>query len=270
MLYNFDAYKFDNSSMFQEAFKNTNIKCIGVANDAISDTNQEFNIMLATKPLPDIIFGGTKRLNKIALEGAMMPLDDLIEDYAPNIKEYFKDHPELKLGSLAADGKLYHIPCVLERTMPSVGFYIRTDWLRNLGLEIPTTVDEFYNVLTVCLKPQGGAPIYLRDMGQNEMGAIHELDAFLQGMAPEAREGFQMYLDEGYCTRQFPQLSFTFKEDRVINEKEPQLTTYFSEMTQKWLFGSISIEETWDEYLEIGLDEMLAAYQSAYNRYIGK
>lgn len=41
-------------------------------------------------------------------------------------------------------GKLYGIP--RERVLARYGMIIRKDWLDNLGLEMPTTVDELYNV----------------------------------------------------------------------------------------------------------------------------
>lgn len=106
----------------------------------------EFNIMLTNSPLPDIVQGDKNRINESAVEGAFIPLDELIDQYAPNIKRVLEEHPEYVAGSAASDGKLYFIPNLYEGRA-SMGFYIRKDWLDRLGLSIPTTVDELYEVL---------------------------------------------------------------------------------------------------------------------------
>lgn len=47
--------------------------------------------------------------------------------------------------NISIDGRVYGI--YRARTVGRAGVTIRKDWLDNLGLEMPTTVDEFYNVL---------------------------------------------------------------------------------------------------------------------------
>lgn len=139
---------FDDSwPIYQEAAKRTNITLQGTASSASTDSNQEFNTMLTNSPLPDIIHGESKNLNKAGSEGALIPLQDLIDQYAPNIKAMFDEHPEYEKASLAADGNLYYIPCLRDDSGPAQGWFIRQDWLDKLGLEVPTTIDEYYNVL---------------------------------------------------------------------------------------------------------------------------
>lgn len=61
---------------------------------------------------------------------------------------YLKDYPNLsKMNKLinknaSIDGKLYGI--YRERPLSRQGVVIRKDWLDNLGLEMPKTVDELY------------------------------------------------------------------------------------------------------------------------------
>lgn len=66
--------------------------------------------MLTNSPLPDIVQGDKNRINESAVEGAFIPLDELIDQYAPNIKRVLEEHPEYVAGSAASDGKLYFIP----------------------------------------------------------------------------------------------------------------------------------------------------------------
>ena len=69
-------------------------------------------------------------------------MDDLLE-YMPNfMSRWDKDTLDL---FRAADGNLYCLP-----SMRDVGYgaiFFRTDWLANLGLEYPKTLDDYYNML---------------------------------------------------------------------------------------------------------------------------
>ena len=69
-----------------------------------------------------------------------------MEKYAPNIKAYFDENPDQRKALEWIDGKIYYIPCIGDGDV-SMGWFIREDWLDNLGLEMPKNVDEYYNVL---------------------------------------------------------------------------------------------------------------------------
>ena len=55
------------------------------------------------------------------------------------------------MAATAADGHIYYIPGTLapigSGNVPSEAFFIRQDWLDKLGLKVPATVDEYYEVL---------------------------------------------------------------------------------------------------------------------------
>jgi len=142
----------DEWPIFVEAAKRTGVKLHGTAAETISDSGQAFSTMLASGTLPDIIgYNGTD-LKKAGMDGALIPLEDLIKEYAPNIQKLLDASPEFKAEATAADGHIYHIPSTsanpADGVSPSLGWFIRTDWLDKLGLEVPKTVDELYNVYT--------------------------------------------------------------------------------------------------------------------------
>ncbi|MFD2700958.1 extracellular solute-binding protein [Paenibacillus shunpengii] len=64
---------------------------------------------------------------------------------------YLKDYPNLSrmdqiaLDGIAIDGKVFGI--YRERDLARDGVMLRKDWLEKLGLEMPTTIDQFYEVL---------------------------------------------------------------------------------------------------------------------------
>lgn len=51
------------------------------------------------------------------------------------------------IDQCSVDGELYAVPLVMANFMEPGIFLIRQDWLDNLGLEMPTTVEEFHDVL---------------------------------------------------------------------------------------------------------------------------
>lgn len=141
----------DEWPVFKVAAEKTGVSLHGTAVETVSDSGQAFSTMLADKKLPDIIHYQRTKLKEIGEEGALIPLEDLIEEHAPNIKKFFDASPAAKAAATSSDGHIYCIPGTLapvgSGALPSVGFFIRQDWLDKLGLSVPKTVDEYYNVL---------------------------------------------------------------------------------------------------------------------------
>ena len=130
-----------------EGAKATNITLHGTASKTSSDSNQEFNTMLVGDVLPDIIHGTNDQLRDAGRDGALIPLQDLIDTYAPNIRSAFDKFPEAYAGAVDTDGNLYYIPAIYDSEGPTMGWFVRQDRLDKLGLKAPTTKDEFYNML---------------------------------------------------------------------------------------------------------------------------
>ncbi len=136
----------DPPRIYEKAAELTNVSLVGTASELNSEVDQAFNTMLMDDVLPDIIWGNSKNMNPAGMDGAMLPLEDLIEEFAPDIKAYFDEHPNYFKESLAPDGHLYYIPCIYEPG-PAMGWFVRQDWLDKVGLEPPTNVEEYYTML---------------------------------------------------------------------------------------------------------------------------
>lgn len=130
----------------KEIAKYTNITLKGTASTMDSDSTQSFNLMIASKELPDIVGGKRQEIIKYGQEGAFIPLNDLIEQYAPDIKKILDENPDVRAAITAEDGNIYQIPFMF-KDIVSEAYFIRQDWLDKLGLQIPTTVDELHDVL---------------------------------------------------------------------------------------------------------------------------
>lgn len=111
------------------------------------------NLMFASGDLPDAFFGGSSLTDsdilKYGTQGLLIPLESLIDQYAPNIKKLLEDNPDIKKVVTAPDGHIYSIPNVITEGANELGevYFINKTWLDKLGLSIPTTTDEFEQVL---------------------------------------------------------------------------------------------------------------------------
>jgi putative aldouronate transport system substrate-binding protein len=130
----------------------TNIKLENVAPDSATDSVEVYNLMLVSGDLPDIItlpfIGNGEAYFRDALDGVYGALDELIDENAPNISNLFNIHKDIREYMTAADGNLYGLPFFYDVNAPEgSGWFIRTDWLKTLDMEVPTNVDEYYEVL---------------------------------------------------------------------------------------------------------------------------
>ncbi len=136
--------------------------------DENTGKTEALNLMLAGGVIPDIV--GSSRIkdfvNQYGPEGAFVPLNDLIAEHAPNLQAFFDERPEIASAISAADGNMYYIPYLPDGKYGRA-YFIRTDWLEQLGLERPETVEELEAVL-----------IAFRDGDPNGNGQADEVPYF--------------------------------------------------------------------------------------------
>ena len=111
---------------------------------------EQLTLMLAEDNLPDIISntGMTfSQFNEYANEGYFLNLTNYLE-LAPNLQEIFKQYPSYRSQMTNTDGGIYGLSqlTTINQNAPARGF-IDERWLKNVGKEVPRTVDELYEVL---------------------------------------------------------------------------------------------------------------------------
>nr|WP_141503701.1 extracellular solute-binding protein [Paenibacillus luteus] len=86
---------------------------------------------------------------KYGKQGVLVPLNDLIEKYAPNIKAAMEKDSDLKAFNTAPDGNIYGLVAYSQCFHCSYPnkMWINTKWLDKLQLEMPKTPEEFKAVL---------------------------------------------------------------------------------------------------------------------------
>ncbi len=105
-----------------------------------------YTSMLAAGTAPDIMSDySVENWERFVMDGSLLELDDLIQEYGQNLLAIV---PAEVIDWGRYNGKLYGIPRTRDEiAVPNWMTFIRQDWLDNLGLEMPTTFDEFYEVM---------------------------------------------------------------------------------------------------------------------------
>ncbi|NMB42066.1 MAG: extracellular solute-binding protein [Firmicutes bacterium] len=123
----------------------------GIPKDAFSDT---LALMLSTGDLPDVIMkSGISNSTQLKYgeQGYFLNLmeNDRLKTYAPNYWALCEKYPEILLGSMMPDGEVYSLGLVRNSVGSVVAskLYFNQEWLNKVGLKVPTTAGEFYNVL---------------------------------------------------------------------------------------------------------------------------
>ncbi len=130
------------------AMTGIHLKDVTVGANMRTDENtgkaEALNLMLAGGTIPDIVGSSNLKpfVDQYGPEGAFIPLGDLIDEYAPNLKAFFDANPDIKSAISAADGNMYYIPYLPDGKFGR-GYFIRYDWLEALGLDVPQTVEEY-------------------------------------------------------------------------------------------------------------------------------
>lgn len=107
-----------------------------------SNLEDKFNITLSSGDLPHVMYVPNKSPSFISAveDGAFWELGPYLDDY-PNLSQA----NEIVLNNSSINGKIYGI--YRSRDLGRNGVIIRKDWLENVGLEEPKTIDDFYNML---------------------------------------------------------------------------------------------------------------------------
>lgn len=124
---------------------NTDLKITWVPSTTYSD---KLSATIASGELPSTVLVLDQKLPYIVnsvRSGMFWELGPYLKDY-PNLSRM----NEVALNAISIDGKVYGI--YRERDLARDGLMLRKDWLENLGLQEPKTVDDFYKVLQAFVK----------------------------------------------------------------------------------------------------------------------
>lgn len=120
-----------------EKVTNTHLDILQVTS---SEMDKKLNILLASGDIPDIIQCETETMEAQLLDsGILLPINEYWDKY-PNIKNARTE--EIWDLMEYSDGKVYSIG--IQNPNPLNITSYRKDWLDKFGMEIPQTIDEYY------------------------------------------------------------------------------------------------------------------------------
>jgi putative aldouronate transport system substrate-binding protein len=118
----------------------------------MSDAQQKLNLMLASGDLPEVIIGCNIRLDQLQIlanQGLVLPLSNYIDQYSVEFKKVYDEYPQVEGLITLLDGQIYGLPHVNDcyHCSMSQKMWVYQPWLDALGLDVPETTDEFYEML---------------------------------------------------------------------------------------------------------------------------
>ncbi|MBP1916235.1 putative aldouronate transport system substrate-binding protein [Lederbergia galactosidilyticus] len=116
------------------------------------NAEEKLNLILSSDDLPDVIMNSPVTLSQLMIygsQGMFLPLNDLIEDTGTDVKKFLDERPDVLDSITAPDGNIYSMPYINECYHCTLAqkLWIYQPWLEELGLEMPETTEEFYQVL---------------------------------------------------------------------------------------------------------------------------
>lgn len=138
----------------------------GIAVDYVhppaGQASEKFNLMIASGELPDIIQYNLSKTNEgaetLVKNGYIYPLtEDFIKSYMPNYWKCLQEDEELRKSAKLNDGTYYAVSHWREADNMTVfaGAMIRQDWLDELNLPMPKTIDDWYVTLKAFKEKKG-------------------------------------------------------------------------------------------------------------------
>lgn len=151
------------------------------------DYTQKLTMAIASNELPDLMDLPPEEFSELANAGMLADITDSYEkDASDLLKQTIEVDGGIQLASAKVDGKLYGLPQLSAADGTCDLLWIRTDWLENLGLKAPTTMDELVEVAKAFRynDPDGN--------GQDDTWGIGFQKAIVSedGASPGSYEGF--------------------------------------------------------------------------------
>lgn len=112
--------------------------------------NEKKNLALVSGDYPDVFLREMSSNDEETYgpQGIFLNLKPLIDSYAPNLKKRMAEKPQIKAGMTAIDGNIYGLPYFFQTSTgnPHLSF-VSSKWLERVGVSLPKTTDDLYNML---------------------------------------------------------------------------------------------------------------------------
>lgn len=112
-----------------------------------AQSQQKWQLAVASGDLPDILPLGAKDFGEFQRAGQLEDITSAYNTYAsPKFREFMAEDNGNVFKQAQVNDTLYAIPRASENIESGHMIWVRTDWLRKLGLQPPKTMDDLVNI----------------------------------------------------------------------------------------------------------------------------
>ncbi len=164
----------------------------------ISDSiwQEKIAVAFATDEYPDFFLGGltTTDIQTYGSQGILIDLKDHInQTNTPNIAALYEKYPVMQKNALSYDGHqyaFYGYDRTNTREYSKARFFANTQWMKNLGIEEPKTLDDMYTYLKAVKEgdPNGNGDT----TDEIPMGGSYAYDPYSLLTLPLAAYGYRL------------------------------------------------------------------------------
>lgn len=225
-----------------------------------SDFAEKRNLDISSGDLPDAIHNdgaSDVELMSWAKQGVIVPVEDLIKKYMPNLQKVLDEKPEYKSMITAPDGHIYSFPWIEElgegkESIHSVNdmAWINKAWLDKLGLKMPQTTDELVKVLEA-----------FKTQDPNGNGKADEIP--MSFINKPGNEDFKVLFgsfgegdnDDHLIVSNDNKVDFT-----ADNDSYKEGVAFMRSLQEKGLIDSEAFEQDWNTYIAKGGEDLYGVY----------
>ncbi|WP_038111760.1 extracellular solute-binding protein [Tuberibacillus calidus] len=239
----------DKMNFFKFMEEKTNIK-FKFKMSTSEDYQQKKQLAFGSNELPDLFFAANLTPGEEAeygSQGMLIPLEGLIDKYAPNLKKLMAEHPEIKPSITSPDGHIYSLPAyddTIRNYIPLT--WMDGDFLKAVGAKRPSTIDEFYNLL-----------VKFKNEDPNGNGKADEIPISAPDLATLRNALFPdfgivqsngIYEENGKI-----KYAFTSNNYKVLLE-------FLHKLYKEKLMDQQIFSHTWDQYVAKGAEKRVGVY----------
>jgi putative aldouronate transport system substrate-binding protein len=174
-----------------------------------TDAAEKVSLLLAANnkdEMPDVFFSaGISRAvaDAYGAQGILMDLTDLIDQYGVNMWALREHNPGFCGEMVSYDGGIYFLSRYYEtvHTRHTQKIWMNMKWLENVGMEVPNTTEEFYEVLKAFKEqdangngdPNDEIPMIYFDGGYNSAAP----EGIMQSFVYDSPQNYKLFVEDG-------------------------------------------------------------------------
>lgn len=221
---------------------------------------EKFNVMIASNNLPDIIqyTWGTNYpggFSGALSDGVIQEIN--LEKDAPNLAACIGEHPELEKRFKTDEGKYYGYPFVRydDFLATAAGPIVRQDWLEELGMDLPETIDDWTEMLQAFKEKKGArVPLTIYPSAWKTTGLFVGAYGVFDGLYVQGNEVKYGPLEDGYkdflikmnewfaaglLDPDYASIDTTFIQSNILNGAAGATYGYCGSGLGKWMAGAL-------------------------------